>query len=390
VLSCSSAGNCAVAGRYTDAQGNARFFVADEKNGTWGTARTLSNSKVPGQITGVSSISCASPGNCALTGSYHRGDNDTQQAFVAEEKNGTWAPAVTVPGSDGLNIGGNAAGQSISCTTAGNCAVAGDFTDVNDILHAMVADEKNGAWGQAHDLPVTDAPGGTDPVASSVSCSSPGNCAATGSYFRVNGDHAFVADEANGTWGQAREITLGPGTSDAVAEDVSCPAPGACALTGDYLDGDGRRQAFVAEEANGTWNPNTVQALPGVASLNTGGEYVNSADHPLPSLPFLAEQSPATSSALALSAASVRSGHEQAEKLTVTVKPRTAGTPSGTVTIKAASTTLCTVTLNAGQAACTLRSSQLRPGTYQLTATYNGSDVYDHSTFASHKLTVAK
>jgi hypothetical protein len=34
-------------------------------------------------------------------------------------------------------------------------------------------------------------------------------------------------------------------------------------------------------------------------------------------------------------------------------------------------------------------SSQLRPGTYQLTATYNGSDVYDHSTSASHKLTVA-
>jgi hypothetical protein len=62
----------------------------------------------------------------------------------------------------------------------------------------------------------------------------------------------------------------------------------------------------------------------------------------------------------------------------------------GPVTIKAGNTALCTVTLNAGTAACTLRPSQLRPGTYQLTATYNGSDVHDRSTSAAHKLTVTK
>jgi hypothetical protein len=112
---------------------------------------------------------------------------------------------------------------------------------------------------------------------------------------------------------------------------------------------------------------------------------VNSADHP-----FVAEQSPATAATLTLSAVAVRSGHEQAAKLSVTVRPRTAGVPAGTVTIKAGGAPLCTVTLSASTASCLLRASQLRPGTYQLTATYNGSDIYDRSTSAPRKLTVTR
>ena len=38
---------------------------------------------------------------------------------------------------------------------------------------------------------------------------------------------------------------------------------------GQYLDGSGHFQAFVAGETNGTWG--TAKKVPGTAALNTGG-----------------------------------------------------------------------------------------------------------------------
>src|SRR5205085_1365736 len=50
---------------------------------------------------------------------------------------------------------------------------------------------------------------------------------------------------------------------------VSCPAPGACGIGGYYSDKSGRRQAFVASEAGGTWHK--AQQVPGTGALNAGG-----------------------------------------------------------------------------------------------------------------------
>jgi len=53
---------------------------------------------------------------------------------------------------------------------------------------------------------------------------------------------------------------------------------------------------------------------------------------------------------------------------------------------------LCTVTvtLSAAKASCLLRPGQLRPGAFQLTVTYNGSDICDRSASAPRELTVTK
>jgi len=48
------------------------------------------------------------------------------------------------------------------------------------------------------------------------------------------------------------------------------------------------------------------------------------------------------------------------------------------------------ITLADGKGTCTLKASQLRPGRYQLTATYGGSQVYGKSTSAKRTLTVTK
>ena len=75
-----------------------------------------------------SSVSCASAGNCAVTGLYTDGAGD-QQGFVVNQTDGTWGNAIAIPALSVLNTGGNAEGTSVSCASAGNCAVTGFYSD---------------------------------------------------------------------------------------------------------------------------------------------------------------------------------------------------------------------------------------------------------------------
>lgn len=104
----------------------------------------------------------------------------------------------------------------------------------------------------------------------------------------------------------------------------------------------------------------------------------------------LAVASEPTGTALTLSTPRVKLGHEQAERLTVTVKPGFSGTPAGKVTINAGATRICAITLANGQGSCTLAASKLRPGTYTLVATYAGTAAFAGSTSTEKTLTVTK
>jgi hypothetical protein len=97
-----------------------------------------------------------------------------------------------------------------------------------------------------------------------------------------------------------------------------------------------------------------------------------------------------TATTLKLSAAKVKTVHEQAEHLSVQVNPQFSGTPAGKVTIKAGSARVCVITLKSGKGTCTLKASQLRPGTYHLTATYAAAAPFARSTSAKKTLTVTK
>jgi hypothetical protein len=99
----------------------------------------------------------------------------------------------------------------------------------------------------------------------------------------------------------------------------------------------------------------------------------------------------ASATTLALSAAKVTYGHEQAERVSVAVAAPWGGIPSGTVTVKAGTTVVCAnLTLAAGQAACTVPATRLPAGTWPLTASYGGSGGLWASAFAAQALTVAK
>jgi hypothetical protein len=276
-VSCASAGNCAAGGYYRDAAGHTQGFVVSTTNGGWSGTQAfpvLGLEKLnAGGNARVSSIACASAGNCAAGGYYYDGSGRSQ-AFVVNAKNHVWGRAIEVPGSSSLNLGGSAAVTSISCATAGNCAAGGSYRDGSGHDQAFVVNETTGKWGTATEVSGTAAlnAGGIAGV-TSVSCASTGGCAA-GGYYRDASGHtqAFVVSESS-VWGQALEVpgsaTLNVG-GNAQVTSISCTGTGTCTAGGSYLAGSGRAFPFIVSEGGGTWGNGFI--VPGIATLNTAGD----------------------------------------------------------------------------------------------------------------------
>ena len=277
-LSCTSAGNCAAVGDYTAAHGNGQGFAVSERNGKWARAAELPGLGAlnTGGGADVLSVSCASAGNCAVAGYYSWSVAYFRTApFVASESGGKWAKAVALP-NDGY-------ADAVSCPSPGNCLAGGqgaaqyDYYDNGD---ALMISESAGKWGSAGPVPGISALEGDDSSGeaaswiTTVDCALAGNCVIGGNYVDGNGDqHGFVADELNDVWGSAIEVPgLASLTETGGASEVtsvSCGSAGNCAAGGGYTDSSGHQQAFVATEHAGVWG--SASEVRGVGALNAGG-----------------------------------------------------------------------------------------------------------------------
>src|SRR5215510_3638703 len=241
--------------------------------GTWGTAIEVPGLGAlnQGGAAELTSVSCGAAGNCAAAGSYTDGGGYTH-AFVAGETNGKWRKAIKIPGLDALTPARADSVDSVSCASAGNCAALGRYADGTGRRQVFVVSQTNGTWGQAIRVPGTgglNKGGAISPAL--VSCASAGNCAAVGDYVDGRGHvQVFVASQTNGTWGKAIRMPVS-GLLDwggsAFVLSVSCGAAGNCAAGGAYRDNKrGHMHAFVVNLTNGTWG--TAIEVPGAATLN--------------------------------------------------------------------------------------------------------------------------
>ncbi|MHB1434259.1 MAG: hypothetical protein ACYCVZ_19345, partial [Streptosporangiaceae bacterium] len=205
--------------------------------GVWGRAI-----EVPGLAGAqVQAVSCGAPNNCTAGGSYPV--HGRLQGFVVSERNGHWRRAIEVPGLAALNKGaypGNGAIVNVlSCTAAGNCAAGGSYLDQRKHLQGFVVSERNGRWGRAIEVPGLAAlEHGRQGIVNSLSCTSAGNCATGGWYVDGRGHYqGFVASERSGRWVRAIEV---PGLAalntggGAQVQSVSCGSAGNCAAVGYY------------------------------------------------------------------------------------------------------------------------------------------------------------
>src|SRR6185437_4135864 len=102
-----------------------------------------------------------------------------------------------------------------------------------------------------------------------------------------------------------------------------------------------------------------------------------------------------TTTALKLSTITVTYGHENAETLTVHVRPQHSGAPAGKVIIKASRPNhqpliVCTITLSSGTGKCLPQARTLQPGKYTLVASYGGNVDFNASASSKEALTVRK
>jgi hypothetical protein len=194
-VSCASAGNCSAGGYVTDPSIEAQLaFVVSEVNGKWQKAEVVPGiGAATAGFASVASVACASAGNCSAGGSYRSGPSSFQ-AFVVSEVRGRWAKAKEVPGTATLNKGGNATITSVSCAAPGNCSAGGNYSNGN--TQAFVVSEAKGSWGKAEEVPGTAAlnTGGHASI-NSVSCASANRCSAGGYYGDGATPEGFVVSK---------------------------------------------------------------------------------------------------------------------------------------------------------------------------------------------------
>jgi hypothetical protein len=262
-VSCASPGNCSAGGFYASGR-TTQAFVVSQASGTWG--RALEVPGLAGLNKGgnaqVSTVSCASPGNCSAGGYYTSGHSaggaPMTAAFVVSQVHGTWGTAQAVPGLAALNTGQQAGVSSVSCASPGECSAGGSFGRPFDHgsccrANGFVVSQVSGTWGTAQHI--QGAAG-----VSSVSCASPGNCGATAG--------GLVVSQAGGTWGKAQRVATPAGSSFGKASMtmISCATPGNCTAGG---AGQKMARALVASQVRGTWG--TAREIPGTAGLTKRG-----------------------------------------------------------------------------------------------------------------------
>jgi len=249
-VSCPSKGDCTAAGTYSRKGGG--IFVILERHSAWGKAEALPGGKKIG-ASGVNSLSCASPGNCALGGYTSSADSDTNEAMIATQRKGKWSKAEVVPGLHAIrSFYADAFINSVSCTSPGNCSAGGSYGTDTGATATLVVTETHGRWGKA-------ARGPGDGI-SSISCWSAGNCAA----LAGGTDSSVILTQKKGTWVKTETM---PGLVNLV--QVSCWSAGNCTAAGSKEEPGEISQAFVIADKAGHWTKGEI--VPGTAALNGGG-----------------------------------------------------------------------------------------------------------------------
>jgi len=223
--------------------------VVSEVGGTWTEAETVPGITALNQMgkAQVSSVSCASPGNCSAGGFYTSGFYPGGQiaktsAFVVSQVNGVWGNARQIPGMVALNQGGQANVSSVSCASPGDCSAGGFFDKAASdnsccMSEGFVVTEVNGVWGKARAVPGVR-------VIYAVSCATAGNCGAVGN---------LVLNQVDGMWGRARQVVPAKGSTfgSARLRVISCAAKRACSAGG---FGGKQERSIVASESRGVWS----------------------------------------------------------------------------------------------------------------------------------------
>ncbi len=279
-LSCASAGNCAAAGGFNDTKSNGQSFVANEVSGVWKQAQEVSlpsNAGTSLQNSQIHSVVCWTPGNCSAIGSYFDGTQPSAyaQSLEVNEVRGVWEQARTMLLPSDANADPYVNINQVACAQTGNCAAVGSYISKGGATEGLVIPEVDGAWHDALTLVLPgDASAYPSAALSEVTCVSPGNCTAIGTYTNVAGDsEGLIASETHGTWARALAMVMpsgaaaNPHTFFYGYGGLFCSSVGNCSAGGQYLIGTSTYEGFFINEVKGLWHAATEMGLPSGALM---------------------------------------------------------------------------------------------------------------------------
>lgn len=190
-----------------------------------------------------SSVDCTSPGNCVAVG-YRQAfsSSDPTTALVAIQRNGAWGGSQTLtelPADAGS--GAMTAFFAVDCTTATTCTAVGQYQASDGGTHALVVPVSISAAGATLGTPpAVTPPADTQTTASDRNerfsgVSCATACTAVGSYVDENGDAKAIA-ATSADWKETEVDAPAAADGPFQLESVSCPATGACGAVGLYTD----------------------------------------------------------------------------------------------------------------------------------------------------------
>ena len=253
-VSCGAAGACDAVGSYVDSSGHTEGLLLTESAGVWGTGIALS---LPGDAgtnpdVDLTSVSCPAVGECQAVGTYQTTAGKTE-GLLLTKTGGAWTTGTAAPLPDGTVSDPNVSLTSVSCASVGNCDAVGSYNDNARNLQGLLLTETGGSWA-APESPALPGDAGANIFVqlTSVSCIGPANCSVAGNYvddsFAV---HPLLVSQASGSWAAGVEPSLPyvgsfPGAN---IEAVSCAAGGFCGATVAYSDNENNS---VSVTLNGT------------------------------------------------------------------------------------------------------------------------------------------
>lgn len=276
LVSCPSAGNCAIAGTYANSVAGpwpggflnrSEGWVATEQAGQWGrgvsvqlpgNADALGDQSKSGTspFLGFTGLSCPSAGNCTAVGGYAI-TGEQEGGLILKQRNGVWLQGIRAP----LPRGGVAPSApnswidplgTVSCAAPNDCAAIGSYVkrgSPNRYLGWLLT-ERNGKWSGSALAPPRGTTATNGMSLNQVTCPSRGNCVAVGVYASHGNPNGLIAIERRGKWQRAIKAKLPANAvkasrQHAFLDSVSCPSASNCTIVGSYRNRAGKQQALI-------------------------------------------------------------------------------------------------------------------------------------------------
>lgn len=176
---CGSASACTVVGTYSAGVENTQSVLLTGIGQEW----TASKAPLPAGVSSGSLqyVACPSATSCAAVGSYvtYQGETGLAHMLITTKSGAKWS-SIAAPVPANIVSGGGVSVGPVACTSAGSCAVVGEYNDQSGDDQALVVTGAGTAWTATEVSVPAGAPSNPGPVLNSVACVQ--SCAAVGTY----------------------------------------------------------------------------------------------------------------------------------------------------------------------------------------------------------------